>query len=42
MIKYNNCSVCDINLKGWIYYQKGEFKICHFRYEGLEIKGENK
>lgn len=34
------CNICDMDLKGWIYYTKGKIKICHFCYQDLEIKSE--
>jgi len=36
------CSICGMDLsEGWLYYQKGEFYICHFCYDDLELKGND-
>jgi len=36
------CSICGMDLsEGWLYYQKGEFYICHFCYDDLELKGDD-
>lgn len=29
-------------LNGWIYYEKGDIILCHFCYEGLQRKGDEK
>lgn len=34
------CVICGIDLKGWIYYEKNNFCICKFCYEGLELRGD--
>ncbi len=35
------CSCCGIDLKGWLYYEKGKIKICHFCYNGLVPQGDD-
>ena len=39
-MKDDCCTICGLKLEGWIYYQKADFKICHFCYNDLEIKGD--
>jgi hypothetical protein len=38
----DRCNLCGIKLEGWLYYQKADFKICHFCYNMLELKGEDR
>lgn len=38
--KETECFICGLELNGWIYYQKQDFKICHFCYNMLEKKGD--
>jgi hypothetical protein len=36
-----NCSICDMDLDGFIYYEKAGFRVCHFCHNGLERKGDD-